>query len=80
MLEGIQKSIQDLTATMNSKASGRPETSLTNAGSIDKKLDAADAKIEAVKKEIESLKNNLNKVCSDSYQKFQSQQSFNLIL
>lgn len=53
---------------MSSKPSGKTEKSLTtNAGTIDKKLDATDAKIEAVKTEIENLKKSLNKVSSDSY-------------
>lgn len=66
-LEGIQKSIQDLTSSMTSKPSGKVENSLaTSTGSIDKKLDATDAKIESVKKEIENLKNSLSKVSCDN--------------
>ncbi|KAJ2945770.1 hypothetical protein O0L34_g612 [Tuta absoluta] len=49
-LEGIQKSLQGLTATL------RP-----GSGADSTTTDSTDAKIEAVKKEIESLKSSLNK-------------------
>ncbi|XP_049875844.1 putative leucine-rich repeat-containing protein DDB_G0290503 [Pectinophora gossypiella] len=64
-LDGIQKSLQSLTASLpkNLKPGGSvvEDNLTTNEDGSDKKRDATDAKLDAVKTEIDNLKNSLSK-------------------
>ncbi|XP_047992190.1 putative leucine-rich repeat-containing protein DDB_G0290503 isoform X1 [Leguminivora glycinivorella] len=70
-LDGIQKSLQSLTASVGKKPADLDNNLTTDDDPVGRRLDATDLKIDAVKKEIENLKNalskdNLRSMCLDA--------------